>query len=576
MNQSMFELSPFVIKCIERALHSFTPLFIAAVVLIFMGMGLRDPWPADEPRFAFVAKEMVESGQWFFPARAQELYPDKPPIFMWTIALFYWITGSLKISFLLPSALSGLLTLFLVYDIGKRLWNKKIGLIAAWLLLFSFQFLLQSKTAQIDATVTAFITIACYGLLRFLVVDGLYRWYALAWFFMGIGVITKGVGFLPLLMLIPYAIYRFVTPDFVPTARQHWTAWLAGPFIMLGAIGLWLLPMYLIVEASGNSAYEVYRDNILFKQTVTRYADSWHHVKPAWYYISSVIPIFWLPLSLCLPWLVKPWISAFKQFDLRIILTISWILLVILFFSASPGKRGVYILTALPMLALCMAPYYRLLLHSNGLKNTVFALSLLLASTLTLVSMLGLFDVASVTKLTQKLDIEPWFLFLGIGLVTFIGIAMFRGFSRWVAWPVFFSALWLGYSTYGYYLRNDVSTPKSIYLKAQTVIDDDSQLALIKFSEQFILFSPYPIVHFGYHTPIEDQLRAAYQWQTNNHQYLLVEDTQVEQTCFDIDKAIDLGFAHRRHWLLMPLAAKQLNCDYSPSDLPVFRYTPQK
>ena len=53
-------------------------LFVLASVLIFIGLGLRDPWPADEPRFAQVAKEMVETGQWFFPARAGEFYPDKP------------------------------------------------------------------------------------------------------------------------------------------------------------------------------------------------------------------------------------------------------------------------------------------------------------------------------------------------------------------------------------------------------------------------------------------------------------------------------------------------------------------
>ena len=149
MNSQFLQLSPSAMRTIDRLSTSFTFLFIATVLLIFIGIGLRDPWPADEPRFALVAKEMVETGQWFFPARAQEFYPDKPPIFMWSIALFYWITGSLRLSFLLPSALSGLLTIFLVFDIGKRLWDKKTGLIAGWLLLFTIQFLLQSKTSKL-------------------------------------------------------------------------------------------------------------------------------------------------------------------------------------------------------------------------------------------------------------------------------------------------------------------------------------------------------------------------------------------------------------------------------------------
>jgi hypothetical protein len=70
------------------------PLLAVALLLIFTGIGLRDPWPADEPKFALIAKEIVETGQWFFPARGQELHPDKPP-YSWLGSCclafnFYW------------------------------------------------------------------------------------------------------------------------------------------------------------------------------------------------------------------------------------------------------------------------------------------------------------------------------------------------------------------------------------------------------------------------------------------------------------------------------------------------------
>ncbi|HYN41236.1 MAG TPA: glycosyl transferase, partial [Thermoanaerobaculia bacterium] len=91
--------------------RSLLVLLLLATVLFAAGIGLRDPWPADEPRFALVARQMVESGQWLFPMRGGELYPDKPPVFMWTIALFLKATGSLRVAFLLPSLLAGLGTL---------------------------------------------------------------------------------------------------------------------------------------------------------------------------------------------------------------------------------------------------------------------------------------------------------------------------------------------------------------------------------------------------------------------------------------------------------------------------------
>lgn len=95
-------------------------LLLIALVVLGAGLGLRDPWPADEPRFALIAKEMVESGQWLFPMRGGELYPDKPPLFMWGIAIGYVLTGSIKVAFLLPSLLAGLLTILLVWDLGRR------------------------------------------------------------------------------------------------------------------------------------------------------------------------------------------------------------------------------------------------------------------------------------------------------------------------------------------------------------------------------------------------------------------------------------------------------------------------
>ena len=64
-----------------------------AITLLFAGLGLRDPCPADDPRFALVAKQMVESGQWLFPMRGDELYPDKPPLLMWLQAVFLTLTG---------------------------------------------------------------------------------------------------------------------------------------------------------------------------------------------------------------------------------------------------------------------------------------------------------------------------------------------------------------------------------------------------------------------------------------------------------------------------------------------------
>ena len=44
---------------------------------------LREPWPADEPRFALMGRDMVETARWWIPHRGPELYAEKPPVFLW-------------------------------------------------------------------------------------------------------------------------------------------------------------------------------------------------------------------------------------------------------------------------------------------------------------------------------------------------------------------------------------------------------------------------------------------------------------------------------------------------------------
>ena len=62
-------------------------LIALAVLLVGAGIGWRQPMNVDEERFLGVALEMLQSGDWFIPHRAAEIYGDKPPLFMWTVAL---------------------------------------------------------------------------------------------------------------------------------------------------------------------------------------------------------------------------------------------------------------------------------------------------------------------------------------------------------------------------------------------------------------------------------------------------------------------------------------------------------
>lgn len=557
----------------DRALLNQTSLgwlLLIALVVLGAGLGLRDPWPADEPRFALIAKEMVESGQWLFPMRGGEIYPDKPPMFMWGIAIGYLLTGSIKVAFLLPSLLAGLLTIVLTWDLGRRLWNPAVGFMAGLLLLFTVQFTLQAKTAQIDALVTFFITLGVYGFVRFLLCDGGWRWYWLGWFAAGLGIITKGVGLLALLILIP-AIWTH--RDKIRTAtRADWLKGLAGPLFMLLAIGLWLVPMLIAVAQSGDPILQAYRDNILLRQTVTRYANSWHHVKPFWYYLTSVIPPFWLPLSLLLPWLVVEWRKAVQGQDKRIILLLGYLLLLVLFFSLSPGKRGVYVTPGTPALALLTAPFI------GGLLTRLWPGRLLggLGWLLGIICVGGAVALGVSDKLASKLGElgpAPWLPLLAMGGALLLINALLRR-APLIAILTSLAVGWLIYSSWICVLLNDMRTPRGVMTLAAERVPDGDKLLLAGFKEQHLLFSQQPLLHYSYQMSDGEQAREAAAWVAAAPGRWVLGAADLMVVCFEPARMDNLGNRHRTDWLLARADALKPECQGLTPTLTPFSYTP--
>lgn len=523
--------------------------FVLAFIFLAAGIGLRDPWPADEPRFALVARDMVETGDWLFPRVGGELYQDKPPLFFWSIATALTLTGSLRIAFLLPSLLSAMGVLWLVYDLGARWWDRRTGLLASATLLATIQFVVQAKRAQIDMMLCFLATLAIYGLARHLRNGPSWGWYFVSFAAMGAGVITKGVGFLPVFMLIPFGY----------AARKSWPAatrsgnwrWAIGPIVMLVVIGCWLVPMLLSVSASGDPALEAYRDEILLKQTAGRYANPWHHIKPFWYFIVEVIPPLWLPLSIAIPWLVPRWWKAIRERDLRILLLVGWSILVLLFFSASPGKRGVYILIMLPAVALAAGPYVRELWSKRGIHRTAFVITL--ALTIVLLAAATLNVIAPPEEaVEQSLELGinltiPLLMFAGGGA---LGLLLFRARRGVAGLVTTFAVIWLVVSVWLGPSINRARSGQQVVEKLETGIGPDRELGLVRWKEQFLLYLDRPITHFGHRRfDIEEEAKDAIGWLREDSDRLLLVDDAAHEKCFDGGEPIDEG--HGTVWYLV-------------------------
>src|SRR5690606_36208239 len=150
-----------------------------------------------------------------------------------------------------------------------------------------------------------------------------------------------------------------------------------GPLAFLGAVSLWLVPMLLAVAGSTDPAYCAYLDDILFRQTAKRYAQSWDHPQPPWYFLEVTL-LMWLPAMLALPWALPAWWRRLRRRDARYLLPLAWWLLVLVFFSIPDGKRDVYVMPALPMACLALAPLLPGIVRRRGAQGLAVAFTALL------------------------------------------------------------------------------------------------------------------------------------------------------------------------------------------------------
>jgi len=535
-------------------------LLAFALLLLGAGLGLRDPWPSDEPRFALVAHWMVEHGQWLFPHRGHELYPDKPPVFMWLEALAYLVTCSWRAAFLLPSLLAGLGSLALVYDLARRLWNHRSALLTAATLLVTIHFTYQMRNAQIDPLLLGWITLANYGLLRHLLLGPSWRWFAVGCFFAGVGVATKGVGVLALLMLVPYVVARRGGWQHLAWPSGGWR-WAGGVAMFLLPILGWLLPMLLVARADGDPQHAAYVQNILFGQTVHRYATPTGHLHSPFYFL-GIIAVDWLPLSLLLPWALPAWWRRLQRRDARFLLPLGWIVLILLFFSISPGKRDVYILPALPMAALALAPLLPGLLRRHGVRLAVFALTTLLGALLTLGAALALLrHPAWALKIEQSLDPRIWWLGLAIGAAGLVIAALTRVRRAPLGWLLFAGVLWSLYGLWGYPMLNGDRSARDVMVRARAIAGPQDTIGLLAWKEQNLLMAQGPVTEFGFLKPWPQQYAEAVAWlrQDPANRWIFSLDTAMG-TCVDRRRATYAGHANRREWWMFRLDAVLPGC----------------
>ena len=143
-------------------------LLLASAALFFFPLGSRALWNSDEGRYAEIAREMLELKDWISPHLNYVLYFEKPPLMYWLTALSMMLFGQNEFAARFWCAAFGVLTVGVVYLIGKHWKNERAGLFAGSMLATSLRFFILTQFLVLDMALTFWMTLALYASSRIL------------------------------------------------------------------------------------------------------------------------------------------------------------------------------------------------------------------------------------------------------------------------------------------------------------------------------------------------------------------------------------------------------------------------
>ncbi len=319
-------------------------LVLLGLALFATSLGAHDLWAPDEPDIGEVVREIHLTGSWAVLRDNGQLYFEKPPLYPWLAALFSLPAGKpTELALRLPSSLAALLGLVAVFALGRDLFGRRTGALAAVVLATTYGYFMEARWAHPDMLWTFWLLLACVAFHRGYRAGGEPRWMSVFYVSIGLANLTKGPHGL-LIPLLAVLVFLASTRDLA----------------FIGRMGLpWGLPLALLPVGFWIAAYRSTGTSFPLEALVSRLAHRFtrgeHHAHP-FYHVLISLPIEFFPWVLLLPqalWQTFPRAGARPDRDNAYVY--SWVLVIFAVFAASAEKRGVYLLPMLPILALLVA-----------------------------------------------------------------------------------------------------------------------------------------------------------------------------------------------------------------------------
>ena len=349
-------------------------------VLVAVALAVRPLLPIDETRYLSVAWEMWRRNDWLVPYLNGTPYTDKPPLLFWLMLLGWRAFGVNQWWPRLLPPLFGLLSVFLLLKLARRLSPATPDMGGRTLPFLSGALWVSYSTAMLfDTLLTACVLLALIG-----VVDAWRGQTIKGWTYcgagIGLGLLSKGpvvlVHVLPVVLLAPW----WAADPHDSNERSSWGRWYLGAVaaVALGAVIAlaWALP------AAGSEG-SAYGSAILWEQTAGRITHAFAHRRPWWWYL-PLIPVVLLPWTLWPAWW-RALARVRRPVDLPVRFAVAWVVPSFIILSLISGKQVHYLMPLLPGVAILAGVAFSRI--EGG--RPVLALSLVIPVLLILVHLAG-------------------------------------------------------------------------------------------------------------------------------------------------------------------------------------------
>lgn len=326
-----------------------------SIILYFLILCLiafnRFPDIKNELKYFIVTQNMLESKNYFILTYFNELYPDKPPIYFWIIAIikYYFPSCFYPISLIVTGVVPLFATGYIWFKIVKKYWGERLAYLY-FLIFLTMPFIFGTALIlRMDTLMTLFITIALYSFLK------IYeqkektdiKYFFALYLSISIGILIKGGAsfVIPFLTIVSFL---YLQKDFKVMKKLHI---FSGIILILLILAIWF--SMILLENNGLEYIKL----ILGQETVGRMIKSKSHIRPFYFYVSR-LPLTLLPITPFFLWGVYRELKEIKKMDTLTTFSLSLFVPNLIFFSLISGKLDIYLL---PIYSSCILISMRLI-----------------------------------------------------------------------------------------------------------------------------------------------------------------------------------------------------------------------